>query len=228
MEKNFDTVQWLKAALKHSGMTHQELSDAIGGIISRTGISKAANYPKAGEKPRNLKADELLAISKATRYKLPHDEENKDKVNEYKPHTVPVRGIISPGTWREAGLLMNMDYVVSAVADPKLARLQQYALRLEDLRNPAGRFQYGDFLVFVELAPNAANVEDDDILHVERHERGRTETTIRTVHILPDGRYELTLYGGSDDAPAVLESLLDTSVMEVKGVFIGAWSPKRR
>jgi hypothetical protein len=225
MKRIFNTAQWLRDALKLSGMTHQQLSDAIGGMMSRDQITKAASIKK-GQKPRGINAQELLAIATATGHRLPEDYENKTRDNDLRPLTVPVTGIISPGTWREAGISMKLDYAVSAVADPKMAKLPQYALRFEDLNYPMGRFRYGDFLIFVQIAPNAANIEDDDIVHVERFDKGKTETSINIVRILPDGRYSLTAYG-RDDEPTVVQNLNALPDMAIKGVFVGSYSPKR-
>lgn len=214
-----DFSKWLRAAMKAGGLTQDQLAERIG--LGRTAISKVLNGK------RELSAQELVAIADATGHGLPSTEQRKIEDNVPIPQSVPVKGIISPGTWREAGSLMKTDYTVPVIPEPRLAHMSQYALRFEGV-DPSGEFRYGDFLIFVPLIPGALNVIDGDIVHVERHDQHRKiETSIRTVHILPDGRFQLVTMIDHEDTVTV-NKLVGLPDIDVLGVFEGKYSPKRR
>jgi len=214
-----DFSKWLRAAMKVSGLTQDQLAERIG--LGRTAISKALNGK------RELSAQELLAIADATGHGLPSTEQRKIEDNVSRPQTVPVKGIISPGTFRVAGSLMKTDYTVPVIPEPRLAHMPQYALRFEGV-DPSGEFRYGDFLIFVPIIPGALNVIDGDIVHVERHDHhGKVETSIRVVRTLPDGRFQLVDMVDHAE-PVTVNKLIGLPDIDVLGVYEGKYSPKRR
>lgn len=209
--KDSDLIEWLHAAIQRSGKTQEEVA-ALAGIGDRSAISKILISR------RKLKASELLAIAKALGESLPVEAAPP---TEYKTVTAPVRGSIAPGIWREPGALMNINYAVPLI--PGHRTEEQYALRYEGPPHEKG-FQYGDFLVFVPVARNGANVKNNSIVDFRRHKDGTSEWTVRSVSIRPDHSYEIK--DGPNGRTIVVTALDDLDdAMEVKGVYIGLFRP---
>ena len=140
-------------------------------------------------------------------------------------HTVPVVGIAAAGLWKEVALI-GEDFAheeIPIIENHRYAGKRQYGVLIEG--NSMNRvFRDGEYAVCVAWDEIGADLQDGQLLHVERSHGGLREVTVKKIRFV-NGRFEL--WPDSDDprfqTPIDLAHPDDDTEVAVKGLVIGSY-----
>lgn len=120
---------WIKEALALSDTSQAELSrrltDMLGKSIDRAAVNKMVSGG------RNVSAEEMLAISRITGVAIPASlDDHNSSSGEVLPRmkTVPLRGYVEAGSWREVNATSNRR--VEVPMDERYPERNQFALEV--------------------------------------------------------------------------------------------------
>jgi hypothetical protein len=137
-----EMIAWVRRALEHANMSQTALAQALTTLLKRN-IDKAAvnkmliSEPKSGQKIRNIKGDELLAIARITGYAYPgaaediRSEDVAASLDHPPSHTVKVRGYVGGADGSEAHFYALADEDFEAVEAPPGSTDQTVAVEIK-------------------------------------------------------------------------------------------------
>jgi transcriptional regulator with XRE-family HTH domain len=216
-------LDWLQAGLRKPGKSGKGLAGVLG--VSESAVSRLLagkrrfqllELPKiAGYLEEEVPASEgASGRAQAAREQIP---EQPELGNAQAVPLVRVTAIIAPAVWREAGAAVAVAERIPASPDPRLARMKQYACRIEAEPNR--------FAICVRYEDMRASPMAGDVVHVRRTRKGFFEDTIRIVRIGSNGNVALELAGAATKSgearvyyPAGAKALED---IEIKGLVVG-------
>ena len=178
--------EWVLSAMEHAEMSQADLVRELAANYGWSDNRSILNKIVKGE--RDLKADEMLAISKATGYPLPGSE----PVKEIGLRKVTVAAHMQAGEWAEAWEWDEADRY--DVYIPDLPELKGFRLYAAEARGPSMNKRYPErtVLVFTHVEETGEPPIAGKRYIVERKRAsGEAEHTVKTLMVDAEGKYWL-------------------------------------
>lgn len=216
-------ADWLKSALKTTGLSQAELAARLTATLGRSIDRSAVNKMALGK--REMAADELLAIAKITNLSPPGLSESVRPI-ELPFVGLPIIGSIQAGAWLDTAMIdpSSEPEMLQVLPDKRFPRARQYVLLVVgnsmDIEYPDG-----SYVTCVDYADSGLSPREGMIVHIERHEAGgqRVEITLKQLH-QSAGHWQLVPRSSDPKwKPIQLNGSHGESDVIIRGVVTGGW-----
>jgi transcriptional regulator with XRE-family HTH domain len=222
----FMLIEWIKEGLKKKGKSRAGLAKHLG--LDRAQITRMLNP----ELSREIRANELFAISTYFGEPLPPLGLTQLNHGHYDLFPILIRGTVAPGVWRDqnaapvSSLRLEHSFFPP---DPRFNIDHQFDMMVEG--TSIERFaKHGALLRCADIEKSGISPEPDDLVIVERKRDGLVETSAKRYRPTSDG---IELWPDSEDphwqAPvAVSADELSSGAVKITAVVLYAYRPARK
>lgn len=210
----------------------QERLDIIGKSASAAsteagfGNSYIRDIGRKSSVPSFEKISRLAVVLQCSPEYLAYGNTNSDEATTVPVTGLRVEGISKAGHWLDISLTNDNEHereVIPAIALSRFAHARQYALQLSgDSMNK--RYPDGSYVTAVDWGGTGLELKEGMALHIERHNGGLVETTVK-VYAIRDGKRWLDPDSTNDSHKPIEIHGDESTTIEIKGLITGSWMP---